>query len=159
LIHGFGFATPGLLLAAWLGAQGGPGVTLLWGGDAEGGAPFVEADPADASQVRGFDVEVAETIARGLGRHARFVQVQWSSIDQSVERGDFAIGLSGVEDTPARRAHHAVTVPYFSFREVLAVRSEDRGPTRTSSPVVSTPSCWTTSSRSAPFAGGRGPGS
>lgn len=127
MIHGFGFATPGLLVAAWLGAQGGPGVTLLWGGDAEGGAPFVEADPADASQVRGFDVEVAETIARGLGRHARFVQVQWSSIDQSVERGDFAIGLSGVEDTPARRAHHAVTVPYFSFREVLAVRSEDRG--------------------------------
>jgi len=99
---------------------------LLWGGDAEGGAPFVEADPADPSRVRGFDVEVAERIARGLGRRsAQFVQVQWSNIDQSVERGDFAIGLSGVEDTPARRARHAVTLPYFEFREVLAVRSED----------------------------------
>lgn len=103
------------------------GPTLLWGGDAEGGAPFVEADPADASRVRGFDVEVAETIARGLGRRARFVQVQWSSIDQSVERGDFAIGMSGMEDTPARRSRHAVTVPYFEFREVLAVRPEDAG--------------------------------
>jgi len=129
-----GFAAPGLLVAAWLGAQGGggggggePRATLLWGGDAEGGAPFVEADPADASQVRGFDVEVADAIARGLGRQARFIQVQWSSIDQSVERGDFAIGLSGMEDTPARRARHAVTVPYFEFREVLAVRPEDRG--------------------------------
>jgi polar amino acid transport system substrate-binding protein len=101
---------------------------LLWGGDAEGGAPFVEADPADPSQVRGFDVEVAGRIARGLGggRTARFVQVQWSAIDQSLERGDFAIGLSGVEDTPARRARHAVTIPYFEFREVLAVRTEDR---------------------------------
>ena len=99
---------------------------LLWGGDAEGGAPFVEADPADPSRVRGFDVEVAERIARGLGRRsAQFVQVQWSNIDQSVERGDFAIGLSGVEDTPARRARHAVTLPYFEFREVLAVRPED----------------------------------
>ena len=105
--------------------QGGP--ILRWGGDAEGGAPFVEADPADASKVRGFDVEVAETIARGLSRRARFVQVQWSSIDQSVERGDFAIGMSGMEDTPARRARHAVTVPYFEFREVLAVRPEDAG--------------------------------
>ena len=104
-----------------------PPKTLLWGGDAEGGAPFVEADPADASRVRGFDVEVAEAIARGLSRRAQFVQVQWSSIDQSVERGDFAIGMSGMEDTPARRARHAVTVPYFEFREVLAVRPEDAG--------------------------------
>src|SRR5438067_10699249 len=99
---------------------------LRWGGDAEGGAPFVEADPANPARVRGFDVEVADRIARGLGRRgAQFLQVQWSQIDQSVERGDFAIGLSGVEDTPARRARHAVTLPYFEFREVLAVRSED----------------------------------
>ncbi|SRR5712691_8459677 len=41
---------------------------LRWGGDAEGGAPFVEADPRDPSKVRGFDVEVAEEIAKGLGR-------------------------------------------------------------------------------------------
>ena len=101
---------------------------LVWGGDAEGGAPFVEADAANPSRVRGFDVEIAERIARGLGggRSARFVQVQWSNIDQSVERGDFAIGLSGVEDTPTRRARHAVTLPYFEFREVLAIRPEDQ---------------------------------
>src|SRR5256884_7718890 len=124
-----GISAPSLLVAAWIGAQGGepPRAPLLWGGDAEGGAPFVEADPTDASKVRGFDVEVAETIARGLGRQARFLQVQWSSIDRSVERGDCAIGLSGMEDTPARRARHSVTVPYFEFREVLAVRPEDRG--------------------------------
>jgi len=117
-----------MLLPLLLFALQGP--VLLWGGDAEGGAPFVEADPADASRVRGFDVEVAETIARGLGRRARFVQVQWSSIDQSVERGDFAIGMSGMEDTPARRARHALTVPYFEFREVLAVRPQDAGRSR-----------------------------
>src|SRR5436309_5422652 len=101
---------------------------LRWGGDAEGGAPFVEADPRDPSRVRGFDVEVAERIARGLGggRNARFLQVQWSNIDQSVERGDFTLGLSGVEDTPARRARHPVTLPYFEFREVLAVRPDDQ---------------------------------
>jgi len=104
---------------------------LRWGGDAEGGAPFVEADPADPSQVRGFDVEVARAIAQGLGRESRFVQVQWSSIDQSVERADFEIGMSGVEDTPAREQQHAVTIPYFEFREVLAVRRADQGRFRT----------------------------
>jgi polar amino acid transport system substrate-binding protein len=100
--------------------------TLRWGGDAEGGAPFVEAAPDDPTRVRGFDVEIAGMIARALGREPQFVQVAWASIEASVERGDFAIGLSGVEDRPALRARHAVTVPYFEFREVLAVRTADR---------------------------------
>ena len=99
---------------------------LRWGGDAEGGAPYVEADPSDPSKLRGFDVEVAEEIARGLGRRAEFVQVAFNEIDQSVERGDFDIGMSGVEDTPGRRAAHAATIPYYEFQEVLTVRAEDR---------------------------------
>jgi polar amino acid transport system substrate-binding protein len=102
-----------------------------WAGDAEGGAPYVEADPADPSRVAGFDVEVAEIIARGLGREPQFVEVAFASIDQSVARGDADIGLSGIEDTSARRATYAVTVPYYQFREVLSVRSADGGRFRT----------------------------
>ena len=98
---------------------------LRWGGDAEGGAPFVEADPADPSRVRGFDVEIAEMIARGLGRRSQFVQVAWASISQSAERGDFDIGLSGIEDRPELRERQSLTIPYFEFREVLAVRPAD----------------------------------
>ena len=98
---------------------------LRWGGDAEGGAPFVEADPANPEVVRGFDVEIAEMIARGLGREPRFVQVAWASIEPSLERGDFDVGLSGMEDRPELRARHAVSLPYFEFREVLAVRPGD----------------------------------
>jgi polar amino acid transport system substrate-binding protein len=100
---------------------------LRWGGDAEGGAPFVEADPSDPSKLRGFDVEVAEEIAKGLGRRAEFVQVAFSDIDQSAQRGDFEIGMSGVEDTPPRRAMLAATIPYFEFHEVLTVRAADAG--------------------------------
>jgi polar amino acid transport system substrate-binding protein len=99
---------------------------LRWGGDAEGGAPFVEAMPSDPSKVEGFDVEVAETIARGLGRKAQFVQVAYDAIDQSVQRGDFDIGMSGVEDTPALRAARAVSIPYYVFNETLTVRIADR---------------------------------
>jgi len=101
-----------------------PGV-FRWGGDAEGGAPFVEADPSNPSVVRGFDVEVAEQMAKGLGRKAQFVQVAFASIDQSVARGDFAVGMSGVEDTPPRRAMLSATIPYYEFHEVLTVRSGD----------------------------------
>jgi len=104
----------------------GDGRVLLWGGDAEGGAPYCEADPNDPSKVVGFDVEVAAEIAKGLGRTPQFVQVAWASIDQSVQRGDFDIGMSGVEDTPARRASLAATIPYYEFTETITVRQADR---------------------------------
>ena len=127
---------PVLVLAALTACQRTPapaagGSVLRWGGDAEGGAPFVEADPADPSRVRGFDVDIAGMIARGLGRQPQFVQVAWASIEQSVERGDFDIGMSGVEDRPELRERHAVSIPYYEFREVLAVRPADSARFRT----------------------------
>src|SRR4030095_15850603 len=94
---------PGLMLAVFLAAATPLGAqpvatpaesrVLRWAGDAEGGAPYVEADPNDPSRVVGFDVEVAELIARGLGRDPRFVEVAFTSIDQSIVRGDADIGL------------------------------------------------------------------
>jgi len=100
--------------------------TLRWGGDAEGGAPYVEADPTDPSRVVGFDVEIAALLAQGLGRTPRFIQAGFTSLDAAVARGDFDVALSGIEDTPARRARLAVTIPYYEFREVLTVRAGDR---------------------------------
>jgi len=120
-----------ILLLAVLAACGAPpdtgrGAVLRWGGDAEGGAPFVEADPADPAVVRGFDVEIAGMLAAGLGRTPQFTQVAWASIEQSVARGDFDVGMSGLEDRPELRSRFAVSLPYFEFREVLAVRPADR---------------------------------
>jgi len=39
---------------------------LRWGGDAEGGYPYVEADPADPSGVVGFEVDIATLVASKL---------------------------------------------------------------------------------------------
>jgi polar amino acid transport system substrate-binding protein len=102
-----------------------------WAADPEGGAPFVEADPARPDRVVGFDVEIAGIIAQGLNRSATFLNVAFTSIDQSVERGDAEIGLGGIEDTPGRRITMAPTVPYYRFREVLSVRDADASRFRT----------------------------
>ena len=102
-----------------------------WAGDPEGGAPFVEADPMHPDAVVGFDVDVATLIAAALGRRAEFVTVTFTSIDQSIVRGDADIGLSGIEDTPTRRATLATTIPYYEFREVLSVRDRDAARFRT----------------------------
>jgi polar amino acid transport system substrate-binding protein len=123
---------PAIILAVCLAAALLPAAAaaqppvLRWGGDAEGGAPFVEADPADPDRLAGFDVEIAQLIAGRLGRRPQFVQVAFQSLDQSARRGDFDIGLSGVEDIPARRQALAASVPYYEFREVLTVRAADR---------------------------------
>ena len=118
-----------LLAPSLVSAQQAP--ELRWGGDAEGGAPFVEADPSDPTKVVGFDVEIAQLLAQGLGRMPRFVQVGFTSLDAAAARGDFDIGLSGIEDSAARRARLAVTIPYYQFREILTVRAADGARYRT----------------------------
>jgi polar amino acid transport system substrate-binding protein len=114
-----------LLLVACSSASGQPSEDLRWGGDAEGGAPFVEADPDNPARLIGFEVDVARLVADGLGRRPLFVQVGFTSLDAAAARGDFDIGLSGIEDSAARRARLAVTVPYYQFRETLTVRVAD----------------------------------
>ena len=125
----------GLLAAAFLRAADVAAATsagdFRWAGDPEGGAPFVEADPRRPDQLVGFDVEIAELIARKINRRPQFINITFTSIDQSIERGDAEIGLSGIEDTPARRATMAPTIPYYEFREVLSVRNTDRARFRT----------------------------
>jgi polar amino acid transport system substrate-binding protein len=98
---------------------------LIWAGDPEGGAPYVEADPLVPDRVVGFEVEIADLIGRGLGRTPRFINITFMSIEQSIERGDADIGLSGIEDSDVRRATFAPTIPYYEFREVLSVRDAD----------------------------------
>ena len=98
---------------------------LRWGADAEGGAPFVEADPSNPARVVGFEVEIAQLLAEGLGRTSRFVQVGFTTLDAAAARKDFDVGLSGIEDSPARRQRLAVTIPYYEFEEILTVRVAD----------------------------------
>ena len=47
---------------------------LLWGADAEGGAPYVYPDPQRPEQLIGFEFELAEALARRLGVKAQMAQ-------------------------------------------------------------------------------------
>ncbi len=95
---------------------------LAWGGDLQGGAPYVFEDESGSGKIRGFEVEIADALARRLGVRARFAQNDWSNLVPALERGDFDIALNGLEDTPARRARILLSVPYFVYGETLAVR-------------------------------------
>ena len=54
--------------------------TLRWGGDMQGGEPYVFQDPRDRRRLAGFEVEIAEGLARRLGVRAEFVQNDWQTL-------------------------------------------------------------------------------
>lgn len=98
---------------------------LFWGGDTQGGEPFVFEDPKDPKHLDGFEVEIADGIARRMGVRASFRQADWSNLIPALERGDFDIVMNGLEDTPARRERVLLSRPYFVFGETLAVHRGD----------------------------------
>ncbi|HET8937430.1 MAG TPA: ABC transporter substrate-binding protein/permease [Polyangiales bacterium] len=98
---------------------------LRWGADIQGGEPYLFEDPAQAGHLVGFEVEIADAIARELGVRAEFVQNDWSTLVPSLERGTFDVILNGLEATPARRERIALSRPYYVFQEVLSARIGD----------------------------------
>jgi polar amino acid transport system substrate-binding protein len=96
--------------------------TLRWGADVQGGEPYVFQDAANGGGLVGFEVEIADGIARRLGVRAEFVQNDWNTLVPSLERGDFDVALNGIEVTPARRTRVAFSRPYYAFTETLVVR-------------------------------------
>jgi polar amino acid transport system substrate-binding protein len=103
---------------------------LRWGGDLQGGEPYVFEDPARPGALTGFEVEIAEAVARQLGVRAEFVQSDWSTLVPLLERGTFDLILNGLEESPALASRIALSRPYFVFAEQLVVRAGDSRPIR-----------------------------
>src|SRR4029453_15465496 len=59
LLTGFAFL---LVSSSPAMAQTAPGKPLLWGADAEGGAPYEFQDPRDPSRIIGFEVDIIDAI-------------------------------------------------------------------------------------------------
>ena len=95
---------------------------LLWGADAQGGAPYVFQDPMDPNHTIGFEVDLANAIARRLGVKARPIQGQWDKLLELLERGDFDIALNGIELADEKRRVAELTSPYYVAEERLTVR-------------------------------------
>ncbi len=98
---------------------------LRWGADEQGGEPYVFGDPAHPGQRIGFEVEIAEAIAREMGVRAEFTQNDWSNLVPSLDRGSFDVIMNGLEVTPARADTVLFTRPYYIFSAQLVARRDD----------------------------------
>jgi polar amino acid transport system substrate-binding protein len=75
---------------------------LRWGGDIQGGEPYVYEDTDQPGRLVGFEVEIADALARRLGVKATFVQSAWSNLLPGHERGDYDSAMHGLELSPER---------------------------------------------------------
>jgi polar amino acid transport system substrate-binding protein len=105
--------------------------TLRWGVDAQGGAPYAFQDPTDPNHLIGFEVELADALARRLGMKARPVQGQWDTLLDLLGRGDFDVALNGIEASDEKRRVCLLSRPYYVAPEQLTVRRGDANAPRT----------------------------
>ncbi|HEY7374912.1 MAG TPA: ABC transporter substrate-binding protein, partial [Polyangia bacterium] len=98
---------------------------LTWGADEQGGEPYVFEDAGRGGALVGFEVDLADSLARALGVRARFVQNDWTTLIPSLERGTYDIAMNGIEVTPALAARVAFSRPYYRFSERLVARRGD----------------------------------
>jgi len=100
---------------------------LLWGGDAEGGAPYSYPNPQKPEEMIGFECELADALAQKLGVKAKMVQNQWDQLVPALERGNFDIILNGLELTPENQQRIAMSRPYFVYAQQIVTRKETVG--------------------------------
>jgi len=106
---------------------------LLWGADAEGGAPYVYPDPQKPEQMTGFEFDLAGALAAKLGVKSKMVQNQWDQLLPALDRGNFDIILNGLEITADNRQHAAMSRPYYVYAQQIVTRKDTAGPTNLAS--------------------------
>ncbi len=103
---------------------------MRWGGDVQGGAPYVFQDPIDPNQLVGFELEIAQLMASKLGQQPKHVHGQWDRLLELLARGDFDIAINGIEVADEKRRVALLSHPYFVATEVLTVRRDAVNPPR-----------------------------
>lgn len=85
------------------------------GGDEEGGGPYIYPADDDPTKVIGFEVDLAEALARRLGKSSEFVQCTWDDILLVLSRGKIDVALNGYEYTEQRAARYLSSLPYYIY--------------------------------------------
>ncbi len=99
--------------------------TILWGGDQEGGGPYVFPRDSDPTQVTGFEVDIANRIGAYLKLRPEFTQAQWDKMPDMLRTGKIDVVLNGYEFTPARAEMMDATVPYYVYALQLMARKDN----------------------------------
>ncbi len=95
---------------------------LRWGGDAEGGAPYLLPNPKNPREIIGFEIDLMNAIGKQLNRKSVFVQNQWDGLIPGLQRGNYDLAVNGIEITEDRKQQVNFSIPYYACGEQLSVR-------------------------------------
>jgi polar amino acid transport system substrate-binding protein len=99
---------------------------LLWGGDQEGGGPYIYPREDNPAEVTGFEVELASRLADYLKVRPEFSQGQWDKMPDLLRTSKIHIIINGYEYTPERAAFMDPSIPYYVYDLHLLARSDDK---------------------------------
>ncbi|MEO6944491.1 MAG: amino acid ABC transporter substrate-binding protein [Lacisediminihabitans sp.] len=86
--------------------------------------PFSYHDGGSGKLI-GYDVEVAQAVAKKLGVKAKFEETQWDAIFAGLEAHRFDVIANQVSITPEREAKYEFSTPYTFSTGVIVVKSSD----------------------------------
>lgn len=98
---------------------------LRWGGDAEGGAPYLLPDPKNPRRIIGFEIDLMDALGKQLKRKSVFVQNQWDGLIPGLQRGSYELAVNGIEITDDRKEQVNFSIPYYICGEQLSVRATE----------------------------------
>ncbi|MDR3354471.1 MAG: ABC transporter substrate-binding protein/permease [Synergistaceae bacterium] len=109
---------------AYAAAEDGYNV-LRWGGDSEGGFPFMFPNPKNHDELIGFEVDIVDELARHLGKKTVYVNNAWDNLIPGLTRGLYDMAINGLEVTPEHEEAVNFSIPYYKTFLQLAVRKEN----------------------------------
>lgn len=102
-----------------------PGV-LRWGGDSEGGFPYMFPNPANHDEIIGFEVDIVDEITAYLNLKPEYVNNAWDNLIPGLSRNLYDIAINGLEVTEEHEEAEDVSfsIPYYKTFLQLATRRD-----------------------------------
>ncbi len=97
---------------------------LRWGADVIGGIPYVYEDPDNPGDYIGFEMDIANEIAKHMNVEQEMVIRAWDSLIPELQKGSFDIAMNGIENTVERSKIVQFSEPYFVYSQQITVRKE-----------------------------------
>ena len=98
---------------------------LVWGGDSEGGFPYMFPNPQNTDELIGFEVDIVDALAEQMGRKPVYVNNAWENLIPGLNRKLYDISINGLEVTPEHKDVINFSIPYYKTYLQLAVRKND----------------------------------
>ena len=89
---------------------------LRWGGDSQGGAPYVFQDPMDPNHLIGFEVDLAYALCAAMKTECEVINQPWDALLPGLQVRKYDAIMSSMNITDERRQKVAFSQVYYMMQ-------------------------------------------